>query len=99
MQKKTKLKLIKNGKGVGALRFLKASSRYTPCNDFRPRGGVQRVHYLRASFLGLSKPGKTGIEPAASSVTGWCSNQLSYFPYSEATYGEVPYRKDFISLK
>ena len=24
--------------------------------------------------------GKTGLEPATSTVTGWHSNQLSYFP-------------------
>ena len=33
--------------------------------------------------------GKTGLEPATSTVTGWHSNQLSYFPavkrYSQFT--------------
>ena len=45
--------------------------------------------------------GKTGLEPATSTVTGWHSNQLSYFPASLFVSDSVniQQKKFFSSLK
>ena len=43
--------------------------------------------------------GKTGLEPATSTVTGWHSNQLSYFPAFFKRYSNIHWKNRFSSRK
>ena len=62
------------------------------CNEIKGR----QIQSFRAVYSKI-KSGSTGLEPATSTVTGWCSNQLNYNP--SLNYYFMKWKENQLSFK